>query len=65
MTTDAKTSIRFSEAVCIELTADETDSLLLILNDAREKLPLNVDSELYRKLMQKLGTIHEARTNHE
>ncbi len=65
MTTDAKTLVRFTEAICIELTPDETDLLLLILNDAREKLPLSVDADLYRKLMRKLGTIHEARQNHE
>ena len=54
-----------SETNNIELTADETDLLLLILNDAREKLPLSVDAELYRELLRKLGTIHEARQNHE
>ena len=59
--TDSKTVVRLTEAVCIELTPEETDALLLILNDAREKLPLSVDADLYRKLISKLGTIHEAR----
>ena len=62
---EEKPTVRFTEAICIELTPDETDLLLLILNDAREKLPLSVDADLYRELMRKLGTIHVARKNHE
>jgi len=56
--------VRLTAAICIELTPEEADALLLILNAYREQLPLPVDDDLYCELIRKLGTIHEARQNH-
>lgn len=50
--------LRFTEAICIELTPKEVDGLLLILNESREKLSLPVENDVYRELLRKLGTIH-------
>lgn len=50
--------MRFTEAICIELTPQESDALLLILNESREKLSLPVENDVYRELLRKLGTIH-------
>ena len=49
---------QFTEAICIELSPDECDALLLILNEARAKLLLPVDHDVYRLIIEKLGTIH-------
>lgn len=49
--------IRFTDVICIELAQNEVDALLLILNETREKLPLPIDSDVYRELLRKLGLI--------
>jgi len=61
---ELKPNVRLTAAICIELTPEEADALLLILNAYREQLPLPVDDDLYCELIRKLGTIHEARQNH-
>ncbi len=54
---------RFSEVISIELSPDEADALLLILNEARQELSLPVDAVVYRNIMEKLGSIHGERSN--
>lgn len=48
---------RNTETINIELTAEERDALILILNSAREQLVISVNYEVYKDLLKKIGNV--------